>query len=450
MLGNAPPVGLGVDFGTTNSVVALAFEGGHVESLVFPSDLGPTSTFRTALMLWREGRKVFHTAGPAAIARAIAPEGEQRFIQSIKTHLASSLFTETRLYGERFTIEKVVATFLGHLFDHDSLRGAVPLACRAGRPVVFAGERANEDLAVARLKTAYSMAGLEGVEFAYEPLGAAYYYARKLQRDETVLVADFGGGTSDFSVLRFSRAGGRLDARPLGHGGVGVAGDSFDFRIVDHVVAPRLGKGTLYRSFGKLLPIPAYFHAAFAQWHQLSWLKSAHTLSELRKLAASAEEPEMLRDLLAIIEHDLGFELYRAVGALKAELSEETEARFTFKREGIAIDAIVTRKEFEGWIAGDLNRIGAAMDATLEGAGLTPQDIDAIFVTGGTSDIAPKFYPPVSSLWRLQLPIWAVSPAGSGAEPSAERSGRSRRWWNVEAKAEGVCQPIFECGRDPL
>jgi hypothetical chaperone protein len=66
------PIGLGVDFGTTNSVVALAFEGGHVESLVFPSDLGPTSTFRTALMFWREGRKACHAAGPAAIARAIS------------------------------------------------------------------------------------------------------------------------------------------------------------------------------------------------------------------------------------------------------------------------------------------------------------------------------------------------------------------------------------------
>ncbi|SFK27019.1 Hsp70 family protein [Methylocapsa palsarum] len=383
--GNAPPIGLGVDFGTTNSVVALAYEGGHVESLVFPSDLGASSNFRTALMFWREGRKVCHAAGPDAIARAIAQEGEQRFIQSIKTHLASPLFTETRLYGERFTIEKLVATFLGHLFDHDSLRGAKPLSSRAGRPVVFAGERADEDLAVARLASAYAMAGLEGIDLAYEPLGAAYYYARKLQRDETVLVADFGGGTSDFSVLRFSREAGRLSAKPLGHGGVGVAGDSFDFRIVDHVVAPRLGKGTLYRSFGKLLPVPAYFHAAFAQWHQLSWLKSAHTLSELRKLAACAEEPDRLADLIALIEHDLGFELYRSVGALKAQLSDADEARFVFKREGIDIDASVTRKEFETWIAGDLERIGGAMDATLKGARLAPEDIDAVFVTGGTS-----------------------------------------------------------------
>ena len=112
-----PPIGLGVDFGTTNSVVALAYAGGHVESLSWPSAFGATDTFRTALMFWREGRKIAHAAGPEAIASAIAQEGEQRFIQSIKTHLASPLFAETRLYGERFTIEQLVATFLGRLFD---------------------------------------------------------------------------------------------------------------------------------------------------------------------------------------------------------------------------------------------------------------------------------------------------------------------------------------------
>jgi hypothetical chaperone protein len=208
MPGNGPPIGLGVDFGTTNSVVALAYAGGHVESLTWPSSFGQTDTFRTALMFWREGRhKIAHASGPEAIARAIAQEGEQRFIQSIKTHLASPLFAETRLFGERFTIEQLVGVFLGDLFDHEALKGAKPLAITAGRPVIFAGERPDEDLALARMKSAYALVGMETIEFAFEPLGAAYWYARKLQGEEIVLVADFGGGTSDFSVLRFGGGG---------------------------------------------------------------------------------------------------------------------------------------------------------------------------------------------------------------------------------------------------
>ena len=126
---------------------------------------------------------------------------------------------------------------------------------------------------------------------------------------------------------------GSVGASRSAHGGVGVAGDTFDYRIIDHVVSPRLGKGTLYRSFDKLLPIPAYVHASFAQWHQLSWLKSAQTLRELR--AARGERRgagRMLEDLITLIEHDLGFELYHAVGGLKAELSGKTEARFVFSR----------------------------------------------------------------------------------------------------------------------
>jgi hypothetical chaperone protein len=389
------PIGLGIDFGTTNSVVALAFADGRVESLSWPSLWGPTETFRTALMFWSEApRKIGCAAGPDAIARAIEPQGEQRFIQSIKTHLASKLFTETRIYGERFTLDRLVAVFLERLLERAGGPDQHGTAVVAGRPVIFAGTRPDEALALARLDAAYASAGITNVELAYEPLGAAYWYARKLDRPETVLIADFGGGTSDFSVLRFTREAGRSVACGLAHGGVGLAGDTFDYRIIDHVIAPRLGKGTFYRSFDKRLPIPAYIHAAFAQWHQLSWLKSAQTLAELRALAACAESPGEIEDLITIVEQDLGFELYQVVAGVKAELSAKTEAQFLFSRCGIEIDARVRREDFESWIAEDIGKIGAAMDSTLEDAGLRPADVDALFLTGGTS-----FVPAVRKLF---------------------------------------------------
>ncbi len=380
------PIALGIDFGTTNSVVALAHADRHVESLTWPSLWGTTDVFRTALVLWSEApRKLAYAAGPEAIARAIEPQGEQRFIQSIKTHLASRLFTETRIYGERFTLDRLVGLFLARLLGSLEGAGQRPGAVIAGRPVVFAGSSPDEALALARLEAAYAAVGIAPVELAYEPLGAAYWYARTLDRPETVLIADFGGGTSDFSILRFTREAGRSAAQPLAHGGVGIAGDTFDYRIVDHVISPRLGKGTLYRSFDKRLPIPAFVHAAFAQWHQLSWLKSAQTSAELRALAASAEAPEQLEDLITLVEQDLGFELYQVVGGVKAKLSSATEAKLLFSRCGVTIDATVRRDEFETWIAEDVARIGAAMDATIGEAGLRAREIDAVFLTGGTS-----------------------------------------------------------------
>jgi hypothetical chaperone protein len=383
---DSAPIALGIDFGTTNSVVALAHADGHVESLTWPSLWGTTDVFRTALVLWSEApRRTAYAAGPEAIARAIEPQGEQRFVQSIKTHLASKLFTDTRIYGERFTLDGLIALFLARLLESLAGQGERPGAVVAGRPVVFAGSSPDEALALARLGSAYAAVGIAEVELAYEPLGAAYWYARKLDRPETVLIADFGGGTSDFSILRFTRDAGGSAAQPLAHGGVGIAGDTFDYRIIDHVISPRLGKGSLYRSFDKRLPIPAYVHAAFAQWHQLSWLKSAQTLAELRALAASAEAPDQLENLITLVEQDLGFELYQVVGGVKAKLSAATEAELHFSRCGVDIEAIVERSAFETWIAQDVAKIGAAMDATIGEAGLSTADIDAVFLTGGTS-----------------------------------------------------------------
>ncbi len=288
----------------------------------------------------------------------------------------------------KVTIEDMTAIFLRHLFE---AQGGTEIArgswvC-AGRPVVFAGERPDEALALRRLSDAYASAGLAQAEFAFEPLGAAYWHARDLKRDETVLVADFGGGTSDFALLHFQHGKDGLQAEALGHGGCGVAGDAFDFRLIDHVISPRLGKGATYRSLDKILPLPAYFHAAFAQWHQISWLKSTKTFGELRFFAESSDRGGELETLAELIEMDLGFELYQQVGAVKAALSSAEAARLCFARGGVSIDATVTRRDFESWIAPDLARIEAALEATLASAKCGAPQIDAVFMTGGTSYI---------------------------------------------------------------
>lgn len=385
------PHAVGIDFGTTNSTVAIADETGRVESLSWPSATGPAEVFRTALTFWSEGRlpraTLHHVGGPQALERALSPDGHHRFIQSIKTYLATRSFSETRLYGQRFTIEALVSTFLGHLTAENRDQLLAPgLPVVGGRPVVFAGGNPEEALAVARLTAAFAQAGLPQVDLAYEPLGAAYWYARNLARDETVLVADFGGGTSDFSVIRFTRdAGGRLDGTPLAHSGVGVAGDTFDYRLVDNLISPQLGKGSHYRSFDKRLPFPAYVHAAFAQWHQLSWLKTPKTMAELKALMAVSDAPERVETLITFLEMDLGFELYRAISAVKLRLSDAEEARLDFDSAGVRLQATVTRRDFERFIAPDLSRIAASVDAALTAAGLAAADIDAVFMTGGTS-----------------------------------------------------------------
>jgi hypothetical chaperone protein len=398
--------GIGIDFGTTNSVIAVVDDAGEVHAVRWPSADGPTDTYRTALAFRVEaaagGRRTVTRAGPEALAWALEPADRQRFVQSIKTHLGSHAFRESRIFGQRYRLEDLVAAFLRHLVSEGRLPDGVAIDPQvrivAGRPVVFAGDNPDEALAVGRLRRAFAGAGLPEPEFAFEPVGAAYWYARALDRPETVLVADFGGGTSDFSVMRFARSDGRLRAEALAHDGVGVAGDTFDYRIVDNVIAPQLGKHARYRSFDKMLAVPQHYFAALASWHRLSWLKDPRVLADLDAITAASDQPERLRALRDIIDHDLGFDLYTAVTGAKMRLSFDEATDLTFDRLGVRLHARITRGEFEGWIAGDLAAITAAMERALAAAGLGPDGIDAVFMTGGTS-----FVPSVRAIFSSRF-----------------------------------------------
>ncbi len=385
--------GIGIDFGTTNSVIAFADDDGAVHAMTWPLAEGRTATCRTALAFRIQTidgvRSTATRAGPAAIAWALDPAGHQRFVQSIKTHLGSQAFRETRIFGQRYTLEDLVALFLRHLVSEGALPdgSAFPAGSTivAGRPVVFAGDGPDEALAVRRLTSAYGSAGLADPTLAYEPLGAAYWYAKGQSKPQTVLVADFGGGTSDFSVMRFEHEGGRLAAHALAHDGVGVAGDTFDFRIIDNAIAPKLGKDSRYRSFGKRLPVPQHFFAAFSRWHQLSWLKDPKILADLDAITDESEEPAKLAALRTLIDHDLGLDLYAAVTTAKMALSSADSADLVFDRSGVRLAARITRADFEGWICADIARIRAAMERALLAAGTPDEAIDAVFLTGGTS-----------------------------------------------------------------
>ncbi len=251
---------LGIDFGTTNSVVAaLDTATGHVRTVQLNQGGSVHDVFRTVLCFWTEperGRSALrHAAGPGAIAAYLEDPLDSRLVMSTKTYLASRSFNSTNLLGRVWTLEQLIGLFLRDLFAAASLHGA-GLHVVAGRPVRFAGEGADDALGEARLRAAFAAAGLDAISVALEPEGAGYRFARSLDGPATVLIGDFGGGTSDFSLLRFDPGAAR-PVTPLATTGVGVAGDSFDARIIDRVVAPYLGKGGTYRVMGKDMPVPA-------------------------------------------------------------------------------------------------------------------------------------------------------------------------------------------------
>lgn len=393
---------LGFDFGTTNSVLA-ASKGETTQSLSFTSSAGTSDTMRTALSFMKHpqlGASALKVeAGHAAIREFIDNPGDVRFLQSIKTFAASSLFQGTLIFAKRQNFEDLMRAFVNRIADYagNGWEGGYNRLV-VGRPVRFAGSTPDEALALERYNKALAAFDFPEIHFVYEPVAAAFYFAQSLKRDATVLVADFGGGTTDYSIIRFESHAGQLTAVPIGHSGVGVAGDHFDFRIIDNVVSPLIGKGTQFRSFDKLLDVPTSYYANFGRWNQLSIFKTLKDFSDLKQLVRSAVEPEKLERFVDLVDHDEGYPLYQAISAAKMRLSSEAETEFHFAPLGEESRRTIRRADFESWIAPDIERIEGALDEVFETTGTKPGEIDKVFLTGGTS-----FVPAVRRLFESRF-----------------------------------------------
>jgi hypothetical chaperone protein len=385
---------LGLDFGTTNTVVSWSAQGAGPGAGAVPVEFRFMSSlihsFRSALCFWDEGDEtqpdVRSDAGPWAIQRFLELSGDCRFIQSLKTFAASRLFEGTHILGRAYRFEDLFARFFADLRRHaDPQLADLPKEVVVGRPVEYAGSRPDAALAMKRYEAALAPFGFERIRQVYEPVAAAFFFAQALERSATVLVADFGGGTTDFSVISFERGPAGLAARALGHSGVGVAGDRFDYRIIDHVVLPRLGKGTTYRSMGRSLELPRSCFASFAQWHELSVMKTSRAFRDLKDVSRFSDAPELVGRFIRLVESEQGYTLYRAVSDVKEALSRSESAPFRFEGPGFTIETEVQRAHFEQWIAEELDLIEDALDQALGAANITPAEVDRVFLTGGTS-----------------------------------------------------------------
>jgi hypothetical chaperone protein len=387
----------GIDFGTTNSSMALAALDSQVQLASFPAFGAETPSFRSVLYLERTKRsnalpRTHSWTGPAAIERYLEAEEKGRLIQSLKSYFSSRTLTGTEVFGRRYTLEQLVSKMLSDLRTHAEKQFGIPIRyAMVGRPVRFVGAETDEDdaFAVSRLRDAFTIAGFESVDFEMEPVAAAYSYEATLDHDELILIGDFGGGTSDFSLLKVGpgvRRRGRTPQDLLGNSGVGLAGDAFDARIVRKLVSPALGSESHARSLNKILPaVPAWIYANLERWHYLSFLRTRNVSEILKSARIRALEPEKIEALITLVEEDLGYQLHQAVQRLKFELSRSTAAEFHFRDGSMDLQIPVTRAEFETWIEEDLHAVERCIDNLLRISGIDPRDVDRVFLTGGSS-----------------------------------------------------------------
>jgi hypothetical chaperone protein len=399
---------IGIDFGTTNSSIACADGSDEVRLARFPYLGGLTDAYRSLLYLQQAkegGRNTLKSwTGPEGIEQYLAADTKGRLIQSLKSFLTSRNFSSTEVFGRRYTLEDLIARILRDLRKKAELQFGIDIrSAVVGRPVHFVGAENQEDngYAEGRLRSAFESAGFESVQFEMEPIAAAHYYESTLDHDELILIGDFGGGTSDFSLVHVGpntrRAkGGSGDI--VGNAGVGIAGDAFDAKIIRNLVSPALGAGSQLRSLGKILTVPSWVYIRLERWHHLSLLKARDVLEMLRGVKAQSLEPEKIGALIHFIQEDLGFHLHRAVQKVKNELSNSSRATFQFSDGFVDLAAPVERASFEDWISEELGEISGCVDSLLTSSGVLPKDVDMVFLTGGSS-----FVPAVRKIFETRF-----------------------------------------------
>lgn len=416
----------GIDFGTTNSAVARLRGAGDATLAQFRSEHGPTETFRSILYFEPKparGVEPVH-AGPAAVEHYRQAAHKGRFIQSLKAYLGDAGFTGTMVGGRHRTLPQMIALILQRLLRAaaDDF-GTTPTRAIVGRPVHFTVARKEEHdtLALARMREALELAGLTDFEFEYEPVAAAYAYRQRLTKPATVLIGDFGGGTSDFSILALEPAGvSGSGVQILGNDGVAVAGDAFDRAIVRHAVAPQLGRGSEYLSPpDKVLPMPEWVYARLERWHHLSFLKTGETLDMLRRIQKTSTAKRALSALLYLVEEDLGYELHERVNTTKVTLSSALEAELQFDLDQLEVQWHATREQFEHWLRLDLQLIEKCIDQLFARSGVPESGIDTVFLTGGSS-----FVPAVRAIFERKFPHSVIT---GGQELTSVATGLALR-----------------------
>ncbi|MDB5618763.1 Hsp70 family protein [Tardiphaga sp.] len=374
----------GLDFGTSNTTLgtivddvpvlaALELDHGTIPSAIFYAGDGATLIGRKAIEAYVEG----------------APG---RLMRSLKSVLGTALIDETTKTGrERTSFRDIIAWYLSAVKRRAEAATGRPLRNVVhGRPVHFVdNNEVNDRKAEATLRDIASDIGFEEVTFQFEPIAAALDYERTLHSEEIALIADIGGGTSDFSIVRLSPERHRHAERKddiLANDGVRIGGTDFDRQLSLGVIMPLLGYRTAMKRAG--LDVPSgYFHD-LATWSSINRMYDSKVLNEVRQVRFESKQPELLDRLVRVLDEQRGHTLAMEIEGAKISLSDKQKASIALDWIEPGLAAGVVRKELVGHTQSLADRIKARIETCLEQAGLAADDIDAVFLTGGSVQLA--------------------------------------------------------------
>lgn len=374
----------GLDFGTTNSAIAL-YRNGKVISV----PVGVHGEFTMQSVLFFSDKSTIPYIGDVAVERYISSDMNGRLIQSPKSILPDEMFSGVVIGYEHYEIEDFVALIIRGLKQRaDQLFGIEVDSVVLGMPAQFSTDPKEQSTAETRLVDAARRAGFREVSLQYEPIAAALTYEQSIKSPELVMVADLGGGTSDFTIMRLSPDHATKRSRNsdiLATHGVEVGGDRLDSQIMLHKLVKYFGSQLRWKSWDRWFDMPAHFIHTICEWRRIPFLKNKHDRDFVQKLIAFSDDRESSLRLQALIEENLGYSLFQAIDRAKCELSDSELVEIEYNRLPISIHEPIHRDEFNSAIHPQYEQIRECVISVLNDAGVEMSQIDSVFMTGGTS-----------------------------------------------------------------
>jgi hypothetical chaperone protein len=380
---------LAIDFGTSNSLVGAFCDGQRVEALPMDPAAADPTLLRTLLYFPHPDLCYY---GSDAIREYVEQDMEGRLFRSFKTHLPNQGYLGTVIGNRILTLENMVGIFLLELKKRaeKSLNRAVDRAV-IGRPARYSMDPVADGFALHRMQKAAQFAGFKDVQFVPEPLAAAFDYRRGLKDEKVVLICDFGGGTSDFTLIKLSEKPFRPED-VLAIDGCPLAGDSLDSVFMSHRLNVYFGAQSRYRlpMSDNVLSMPPTVTQRLNHPAHIVHLKEKDTyefIREVKKCSITAKDKTDLERLFILIEDQQIFPFFEKIEGSKRELSSAQTSEFSFHYPGIEITEVFSKQQFLEWAQTTREKIFEGLDRCLTTAGVAPDQVDLVCLTGGTAKV---------------------------------------------------------------
>lgn len=375
-----------IDFGTSNSLLNYISETGEIIEIPLEKD---SRVLRSLLYTPSQNSWYF---GKEAIAEYMSNDGEGRFFRSVKKFLPEPNYSGTIVHNKKLGIQEIISAFLSEMRKRaNEYIGKDIEKVIMGRPALYSLNLEEDKLAQDRMEAASLMAGFKEIHFCPEPVAAGLDYNDSHKKENIILIADFGGGTSDFTLMR-AHHGKYSQEDILGLSGIFKAGDAIDGSMMKTFIAPHLGSRFQYQIPGgnNILTFPRQLLSKICSPAHITHLKEKETWEHLKHIQQFAKTPldqKQLEQLFTVVECQLGFPIFDQIEKNKISLGTQNEALYSFKFPGLSIEELIARADYHQAISPTVEDIFNSLHEVFKQSGLTPKDVNQVCLTGGSSQL---------------------------------------------------------------